>query len=166
MTESESVALPLGDTPLYQPSAGFDTWASWIRTSECRSQSPVPYRLAIAQYTIMQTAERKSARRDSNSRPSPWQGDALPLSHSRIQRLKESNSQFSLWRRTLYHLTKPLYMLSSTNNILSHFICFVNYFFYFFQNFITSYSNNGSYYTTSYNISRKMYSKIQPAKGN
>ena len=24
-----------------------------------------------------------SARRDSNSRPSPWQGDALPLSHSR-----------------------------------------------------------------------------------
>ena len=23
-------------------------WASWIRTSECRSQSPVPYRLAIA----------------------------------------------------------------------------------------------------------------------
>ena len=84
MTESESVALPLGDTPLYQPSAGFETWASWIRTSECRSQSPVPYRLAIAQYTIMQTAERKSARRDSNSRPSPWQGDALPLSHFRV----------------------------------------------------------------------------------
>ena len=25
-----------------------------------------------------------SGRRDSNSRPSPWQGDALPLSHSRI----------------------------------------------------------------------------------
>ena len=44
----------------------------------------MPYRLAIAQYTIMQTAERKSARRDSNSRPSPWQGDALPLSHFRI----------------------------------------------------------------------------------
>ena len=27
----------------------------------------------------------KSAKRDSNSRPSPWQGDALPLSHSRIK---------------------------------------------------------------------------------
>ena len=26
-----------------------------------------------------------SGRRDSNSRRSPWQGDALPLSHSRIQ---------------------------------------------------------------------------------
>ena len=25
-----------------------------------------------------------SGRRDSNSRRSPWQGDALPLSHSRI----------------------------------------------------------------------------------
>ena len=25
-----------------------------------------------------------SGRRDSNSRHSPWQGDALPLSHSRI----------------------------------------------------------------------------------
>ena len=28
-------------------------WASWIRTSECRSQSPVPYRLAIAQQPIL-----------------------------------------------------------------------------------------------------------------
>ena len=25
-----------------------------------------------------------SAKRDSNPRPSPWQGDALPLSHSRV----------------------------------------------------------------------------------
>ena len=97
MTESESVALPLGDTPLYQPSAGFETWASWIRTSECRSQSPVPYRLAIAQYTIMQTAERKSARRDSNSRPSPWQGDALPLSHSRIYGAQNRNRPSDTW---------------------------------------------------------------------
>lgn len=24
-------------------------WSNWIRTSECRSQSPVPYRLAIPQ---------------------------------------------------------------------------------------------------------------------
>ena len=26
-------------------------WAGWIRTNECRSQSPVPYHLATAQYT-------------------------------------------------------------------------------------------------------------------
>ena len=30
-----------------------------------------------------------SGRRDSNSRRSPWQGDALPLSHSRIYCLKK-----------------------------------------------------------------------------
>ena len=31
-------------------SAGFLVgWAGWIRTSGCRSQSPVPYRLATAQ---------------------------------------------------------------------------------------------------------------------
>ena len=32
----------------------------------------------------------KSGRRDSNPRPSPWQGDALPLSHCRIFKLGES----------------------------------------------------------------------------
>ena len=31
-----------------------------------------------------------SGRRDSNSRPSPWQGDALPLSHFRIMLVEES----------------------------------------------------------------------------
>ena len=128
MTESESVALPLGDTPLYQPSAGFETWASWIRTSECRSQSPVPYRLAIAQYTIMQTAERKSARRDSNSRPSPWQGDALPLSHSRIVcslSKKKRETRFELATLALARrcsTTEPLaHIVFSTRCILSNF---------------------------------------------
>jgi hypothetical protein len=28
--------------------------------------------------------QNESGRRDSNSRPSPWQGDALPLSHFRL----------------------------------------------------------------------------------
>ena len=27
-------------------------WANWIRTNECRSQSPVPYRLAMAHYVL------------------------------------------------------------------------------------------------------------------
>ncbi len=41
-----------------------------------------------------------SGRRDSNSRPSPWQGDALPLSHSRISWRKCSSKSKSelLWR--------------------------------------------------------------------
>ena len=37
------VLYHLSYTPL------LNNWASWIRTNECRSQSPVPYRLAIAQ---------------------------------------------------------------------------------------------------------------------
>ncbi len=32
-----------------------------------------------------------SGRRDSNSRRSPWQGDALPLSHSRVLSVKTDN---------------------------------------------------------------------------
>ncbi len=43
MTESESVALPLGDTPTRVVSGR----GSRIRTCECESQSLVPYRLAI-----------------------------------------------------------------------------------------------------------------------
>ena len=38
-------------------------WTSWIRTSECRSQSPVPYRLAIAlYYSAVNTAKYKQLR--------------------------------------------------------------------------------------------------------
>src|SRR2546423_13531729 len=32
-----------------------------------------------------------SGRRDLNSRPSPWQGDALPLSYSRLSKKFDSN---------------------------------------------------------------------------
>ena len=35
---------------------GFLYWANQIRTGECRSQSPVPYRLAIAHYSIVLTS--------------------------------------------------------------------------------------------------------------
>ena len=45
-------------------------WASWIRTSECSSQSAVPYRLAIAQ-------RRKGGYRDSNPGPPEPQSGAL-----------------------------------------------------------------------------------------
>ena len=39
---------------------------------------------AILQKTLFEASFIWSGRRDSNSRRSPWQGDALPLSHSRI----------------------------------------------------------------------------------
>src|SRR4051794_2012842 len=35
-----------------------------------------------------------SGRRDLNSRPSPWQGDALPLSYSRFLRKPQKNRSF------------------------------------------------------------------------
>ncbi len=35
-----------------------------------------------------------SGRRDLNSRPSPWQGDALPLSYSRFLRKPNKNASF------------------------------------------------------------------------
>src|SRR5271154_6295683 len=45
----------------------------WISVHSCRSQSGWRRR---AEW---------SGRRDLNSRPSPWQGDALPLSYSRLR---------------------------------------------------------------------------------
>ena len=113
---------------------GRNGWGSRTRTYESRSQSPLPYRLAIPHRLIkngeptgIRTPDTRlrrpllyptelwthmermmrieltlsawkaevlplnyiriknwSGRRDSNSRPSPWQGDALPLSHFRI----------------------------------------------------------------------------------
>ena len=44
---------------------------------------PLPYHLAMPPYW--------SGRRDSNSRPPPWQGDALPLSYFRINQLSTEN---------------------------------------------------------------------------
>ena len=38
-----------------------------------------------------------SGRRDSNSRRSPWQGDALPLSHSRIDGAFDWNRTSDTW---------------------------------------------------------------------
>ena len=58
MTESESVALPLGDTPKYELCRNSTTKlfvggrGSKIRTCECESQSLVPYRLAIPLYGV------------------------------------------------------------------------------------------------------------------
>ena len=52
-------------------------WSRW-RESNPRLQLG---RLRYYHYT---TSACWSGRRDSNSRPSPWQGDALPLSHFRI----------------------------------------------------------------------------------
>ena len=47
--------------------------------------APMPWVLDEIEHKKSQVkTELWSGRRDSNSRPSPWQGDALPLSHFRI----------------------------------------------------------------------------------
>ena len=61
----------------------------------------------------------ESTRRDSNPRPSPWQGDTPPLSHSRILicTLKTAHKLFIL--KTSVHkrtFTKPHFMLSLLRN--------------------------------------------------
>ena len=43
-----------------------------------------------------------SGRRDSNSRPSPWQGDALPLSHFRIIWSREMDSNHRMQCKRIY----------------------------------------------------------------
>ena len=52
-------------------------WASWIRTNECRSQSPVPYRLAIAHYLFTISSNKQGGYRDSNPGPPEPQSGAL-----------------------------------------------------------------------------------------
>ena len=62
---------------------------------------------------------KKSARRESNPRPPPWQGGAPPLSHSRIV------------------LCKLSVALTRTSSILLHVPGNVNSFFKFFYIFMT-----------------------------
>ena len=69
MTESKSVALPLGEFPMIME-----------RVKRIELSQPAWKAGALP---LSYTREYWSGRRDSNSRPSPWQGDALPLSHFR-----------------------------------------------------------------------------------
>ena len=102
MTESKSVALPLGYTPVKLVSPeGFEPPTHGLE-GRCSIQLSYEPTVIIKigaddenrthatslegwSSTIeLHPQKNWSGRRDSDPRPSPWQGDALPLSHFRI----------------------------------------------------------------------------------
>ena len=57
-----------------------------------------------AQKKCRSTALYISARRDSNPRPSPWQGDTPPLSHSRTERVMGIEPTYLAWKASVLPL--------------------------------------------------------------
>src|SRR5665647_1860177 len=99
MTESKSVALPTWRYPILKlvSPEGFEPPTSGLE-SRCSIQLSYEPKLKMERMAGIEPALSAwkaevlplydiriewSGRRDSNSRPSPWQGDALPLSHFR-----------------------------------------------------------------------------------
>ena len=121
MTESKSVALPLGYTPIssnkmvspqgfeprthglegrcsiqlsYEPTLNLKKMERMMRIE----LTPSAWKAEVLPLNYIRT--KWSGRRDSNSRPSPWQGDALPLSHFRMLMIIELNGR-GRWIRTI-----------------------------------------------------------------
>jgi hypothetical protein len=52
MTESESVAVPLGDTPTYHQTTKQVAGVPGLEPGEWRDQNPLPYHLAIPLHQV------------------------------------------------------------------------------------------------------------------
>ncbi len=85
---------------------------------------------ALQRYLSYHFRSAKSGKRDSNSRPSPWQGDALPLSHFRM--LFQAFLSTALQRYLSYHCF--------INNA-SLFYNFFHFIFHVHHSFIIPYKN-------------------------
>ncbi len=104
--------------------------------------------LVLSDSFLSFSANKKSTRRDSNPRPSPWQGDTPPLSHSCISVLLaeqlfnyffgKHETGFEPATRAMarrYSTTEPLVhivLLVRTVLIILRSLLFVNTFFHFF----------------------------------
>ena len=109
---ARDVAERPGDVRLRRPQRSGD-----IRTVRTRQGSNIQKRRYPTDISFFCIIE--STRRDSNPRPSPWQGDTPPLSHSRILicTLKTAHKLFIL--KTSVHkrtFTKPHFVLSLLRN--------------------------------------------------
>ena len=89
-----------------------DTTVVHLRRILLMKPAPLSVSHSIFQYLL---GIKKSTRRDSNPRPSPWQGDTPPLSHS---------CMFWFLNRTMIIIMMPFWFVN-------HFLYFFKVFFFF-----------------------------------
>ncbi len=77
----------------------------WREESSKEEIGPAWMSLSFQRIRIMLNQYEGSGKRDLNPRPSPWQGDALPLSYSRpFKFLSNSNEEYSFPWANVYPL--------------------------------------------------------------
>ena len=127
----QTCALPLGHGAIY-----IKYYSSW---QNMQRSNIYFYKSRDAKTSL----DKWSGRRDSNSRRSPWQGDALPLSHSRIAKLlwclrAESNHRHGDFQSPALptELQRQVVFRQTTLFIIAFSFLFVKNFFHLLENFL------------------------------